>query len=164
MICHPQNHGQVYEEKGALPTEDWHLPSTSTKIKSRPLQLLTFNFPERSSGWKSGMRLCALGKKTVRTGLQIDLFKKRLYESQILHLLITRETLTSLTVKSALAIKEKFTIESPNRVATVQTSWEITRWCYGCTFKLDLVLLNTWDFGVMSSLDATILKTMYAGH
>ena len=73
------------------------------------------------------MRLCALGKKTVRTGLQIDLFKKRLYESQILHLLITRETLTSLTVKSALAIKEKFTIESPNRVATVQTSWEITR-------------------------------------
>ena len=30
----PQNHGQVYEQKGALPTENWHLPSTSTKIKS----------------------------------------------------------------------------------------------------------------------------------
>ena len=106
--------------------------------------------------------LCS-GEKTGRTGLQIDLFKKRLYESQILHLLIPRETLTSLTVKSALAIKEKFTIKSPNRAATVQTSWEITRWCYGCTFRLDLVLLNTWDFWGMSSLDATILKTMYAG-
>ena len=161
---HPSESWSSLWAMGALPTENWHLPSTSTKIKSWPLPLLTFNFPERSSGWKSGMRLCALGKKTVRTGLQIDLFKKRLYESQILHLLITRETLTSLTVKSALAIKEKFTIKSPNRAATVQTSWEITRWCYGCTFRLDLVLLNAWDFWVVSSLDATILKTMCAGH
>ena len=53
------------------------------------------------------------------------------------------EKLTSLTVKSALAIKKKFTIKSQNRVAMVQTFWEITRWCYGCTFRLDLVLLNT---------------------
>ena len=87
--------------------------------------------------------LCALGK-TGRTGLQIDLFRRRFYESQFLHRLISRETLTSLTVKSALAIKEKFTIKSQNRVAMVQISWEITRWCYGCTFRLDLVLLNTW--------------------
>ena len=70
--------------------------------------------------------LCALGK-TGRTGLQIDLFRRRFYESQFLHLLISRETLTSLTVKSPLAIKEKFTIKSQNRVAMVQISWEITR-------------------------------------
>ena len=70
--------------------------------------------------------LCALGK-TGRTGLQIDLFRRRFYESQFLHRLISRETLTSLTVKSALAIKEKFTIKSQNRVAMVQISWEITR-------------------------------------
>ena len=70
--------------------------------------------------------LCALGK-TGRTGLQIDLFRRRFYESQFLHLLIPRETLTSLTVKSALAIKEKFTIKSQNIVAMVQTSWEINR-------------------------------------
>ena len=70
--------------------------------------------------------LCALGK-TGRTGLQIDLFRRRFYESQFLHLLIPRETLTSLTVKSALAIKEKFTIKSQNRVAMVQISWEVTR-------------------------------------
>ena len=54
-------------------------------------------------------------------------FRRRFYESQFLHLLIPRETLTSLTVKSALAIKKKFTIKSQNRVAMVQISWEITR-------------------------------------
>ena len=70
--------------------------------------------------------LCALGK-TGRTGLQIDLSRRRFYKFQFLHLLIPRETLMSLTVKSALAIKEKFTIKSPNRAATVQTSWGITR-------------------------------------
>ena len=70
--------------------------------------------------------LCALGK-TGRTGLQIDLFRRRFYESQFLHLLIPRETLTSLTVKSVLAIKEKFTIKSQNRIAVVQIFWEITR-------------------------------------
>ena len=33
----------------------------------------------------------------------------------------------SVTVKSVLAVKEKFTIKSQNRVAMVQISWEITR-------------------------------------
>ena len=59
----PQNHGKVYEQKGALSTQDWHLPSTSTKIKSWLLQLLTFNAPERSSGWKSRMRHSVLWEK-----------------------------------------------------------------------------------------------------
>ena len=58
---------------------------------------------------------------------QLNLSRRRFYESQFLRLLIPRETLTSLTVKSALAIKEKFTIKSQNRVALVQISWEITR-------------------------------------
>ena len=62
----------------------------------------------------------------------------------------------------ALAIKENFTIKSQNRVAMVQISWEITRWCYGCTFRLDLVLLNPWVFWVITGLDAPILKTMSA--
>ena len=67
--------------------------------------------------------LCALGK-TGRTGLQIV---RSFQEKILLHLLIPRKTLTSLMVTSALAIKEKFTIKSQNRVAMVQTSWEITR-------------------------------------
>ena len=71
--------------------------------------------------------LCALGK-TGRTGLQLlDLFRRRFYESQFLHLLIPRETLTSLMVTSALAIKENFETKSQNRVAMVQISREITR-------------------------------------
>ena len=52
---------------------------------------------------------------------------KDVHEIQFLHLLKPRETLMSLTVKSALAIKEKFTIKSQNRVAMVQTSWKITQ-------------------------------------
>ena len=67
--------------------------------------------------------LCALGK-TGRTGLQII---RSFQEKILLHLLIPRKTLTSLMVTSALAIKENFTIKSQNRVAMVQTSWEITR-------------------------------------
>ena len=63
MKCPPQSHGQVCEQKGALPTEDWHLPSTSTEIISWPLQLLTFNGPERSSGWRSRMRRSMLWEK-----------------------------------------------------------------------------------------------------
>ena len=99
--------------------------------------------------------LCALGK-TGRTGLQIArFFRRRFYVFQFLHLLILRETLTSLMVTSALAIEKHFTIKSQNRVAVVQTSWELTRWYYGYTFRLDLVLLNTWVFWVVSSLDAS---------
>ena len=45
-----------------------------------------------------------LAKQAFR---ELDLFK-RFYESQFLHRLIPRETLTSLMVPSALAIKEKF--------------------------------------------------------
>ena len=58
---------------------------------------------------------------------ELDLFKKRFYESQFLHLLIPRETLSSLMVTSTLATKENNTIKSQNRVAMVQTSKEITR-------------------------------------
>ena len=69
------------------------------------------------------MRHSVLYKKLTQQAFkQLNLFKKRFYESQFLHLLIPRETLTSLTVKSALAIKEKFTIKSQNRVAMVQPS------------------------------------------
>ena len=74
------------------------------------------------------MRHSVLWKKLAQQAFrQLDLFRKRFYESEFLHLLISRETLTSLTVKSPLAIKEKFTIKRQNRVAIVQISWEITR-------------------------------------
>ena len=43
-----------------------------------------------------------------------------------MYLLIPRQTLTSLTVTSALALKENITIKSQNRVDTVQTPKEMT--------------------------------------
>ena len=74
------------------------------------------------------MRHSVLWKKLAQQAFrQLDLFRKRFYEFQFLHLLIPKKTLTSLMVTSALAIKESFTIKSQNRVAMVQTSWEITR-------------------------------------
>ena len=57
-----------------------------------------------------------LAEKAFR---QLDLFRRRFYESQFLHLFIPRETLTSLTVKSALAI----------RVAMVPIS-QVMLWVY----------------------------------
>ena len=74
----PPNYGQIHDPEGAL-------PSTSTKIESRPLKLLTFNTPQRSSGWKLEMGHSALQKKnthtqtqTCRRGCQIvDTFGRR---------------------------------------------------------------------------------------
>ena len=157
MKCSPQNHGQIYEQKGVLPTEDWHLPSTSTKIKSWPLQVLTFNAPGKSSEWKSGMRHSVLWEKLAEQAFwQLDLFRRRFYEFQFLHLLIPSKTLTSLMVTSALAIKKNFTVKSQNRVTIVQTSREIIRWYYGYNFRLDFVLLNTWVFSVVSGLKVKV--------
>ena len=103
--------------EGTLPTRNWHLPPTSTKIKSWPLQLLTFNAPERSSGWKSGMRHFVLWEKLAEQAFrELDIFRRRFYESQLLHLLIRREKLTSLlTVTSTLAIKKIITIKSKKK-------------------------------------------------
>ena len=93
------------------------------------------------------------GKNWQKRPSDIRSFQEILW-SQFLHLLIPRKTLTSLMVTSALAIKKKFTIKSQNRVLS----------CYcGYDFILDIVLLNTWVFWVVSGLDATILKTMTAG-
>ena len=58
---------------------------------------------------------------------ELDIFRRRFYESQFLQLLIPREILTWLTVTSALAIEENITTKSQNCVVTVQTSKEITK-------------------------------------
>ena len=69
-----------------------------------------------------------LWEKLAEQGFRkLDLFRRRFYDSQFLHLLIPRETLTSLMETSALVNQENFTIKSQNRVAMVQISWEITR-------------------------------------
>ena len=138
----PSNHCQIYNHEGALPTGNWHLLSISIKIKSWLLQLLTFNTPWEEYSIEIRNR-------------PSDIFRRRFDESQFLHLLIPREAVTSLTVTSALAIKEDITIKSQNRVDTVQTYKEMTTWHYGYNFRLVLVLLRTWVFWTVSDLDVT---------
>ena len=46
----------------------------------------------------------------------LDIFRRKFYEPQFLHLLLPKETLTSITVTSALAIKENITIQSQNEI------------------------------------------------
>ena len=110
---------------------------------------------ERSSG---GDQEWGIGSGTTgRTDLQIVKILSRDFMSPdscsyLAHLLIPRETLTPLTVTFALAIKEKTTIKSQNRVAVVQTFKEITRWHNGYDFRQVLVLLKTWVFWAVSDL------------
>ena len=58
------------------------------------------------------MRHSVLYKKLTQQAFkQLNLFKKRFYESQFLHLLIPRKILMSLMVKSALAIKKSLQLK-----------------------------------------------------
>ena len=81
----PPNHGQIYDSEGNLPTRYWHLPSTSTKIKSWPLQLLTFNI-----SWKEfwveirNEALCALEQLTEQTFKYLKYFQEEILWAQTL--------------------------------------------------------------------------------
>ena len=58
------------------------------------------------------MRHSVLWEKLAEQAFrQLDLFRKRFYEFQFLHLLIPKKTLTSLMVTSALAIKKNLTVK-----------------------------------------------------
>ena len=69
------------------------------------------------------MRHSVLWEKLVEQACRsLYTFRRRLYEPKFFHLLISRKALKSLTVTSALAIKERSAIESQNGVAVIQTS------------------------------------------
>ena len=58
------------------------------------------------------MRHSVLWEKLAEQAFrQLDLFQRRFYESQFLHLLIPRETLMPLMVKSALAIRKSLQLK-----------------------------------------------------
>ena len=56
------------------------------------------------------------GKLAEQVFKTLDIFRRNFYESQFLHLLLPKEKLTSITVTSALAIKENITIKSQNEI------------------------------------------------
>ena len=68
----------------APPSMGFSRQETSTKIKSWLLQLPTFNTPERSSGWKSGMRHSVLWGKTRRIVLQIVRYFQKILWAEFL--------------------------------------------------------------------------------
>ena len=84
-------HGITPDESG-WKTVARHLQKQSHQL----LQTVTFNTSGRSSGWRSEMRHSVLWGKTRRTDLQIYIFRRRFYESNFLHLLISRKPLNSL--------------------------------------------------------------------
>ena len=68
------------------------------------LQLLIFNTPERSSGWRAEMRNSVLEGKTGRTGLQIVRYSQEpILWAQFLYLLISRKALHGDICSSWLA-------------------------------------------------------------
>ena len=87
----------------AVPTTDWHLPSTSTKMKIMSCwSCWPSTPPEKSSGWRAEMRHSVLRGKAGRTALQIvRYFQEMILWAQFLHLFVSRKALKSLTVTSA---------------------------------------------------------------
>ena len=89
------------------------------------------------------MRHSVLYKKLTQQAFkQLNLFKKRFYESQFLHLLIPRKILMSLMVKSALAIKKKITAKKSKQSGyglDILENNQVTLWC---NFRLDIMLLT----------------------
>ena len=83
-----------------LPTKNCHFPSCSSRM--RALATAVTDLPHTPRGVQGGDEeweaFCALG---IRTGLQINIFKRRFYEPNFLHLLISRKALKSLTETSA---------------------------------------------------------------
>lgn len=79
--CLP-NHGQIYDHDRTLPTKTYHLPSGTARRK--PLSLLPCSSPWRGSGWKSGVRHCAL-RKTGRSGIHlVRYFQEKVLQAQFL--------------------------------------------------------------------------------
>ena len=89
------------------------------------------------------MRHSVLWEKLAEQSFrQLDPFKRRFHEFQFLHLLIPRETQTSLIVTSALASKENFTVKKSKQSGyglDILENNQVTLWC---NFRLDIVLLT----------------------
>ena len=99
---------------------NWHLRYASSRTRSTANAAtdLQHTLTGVQGGNQNRDTLCT--GKNSRTGLQIDTFRRRFYAPQFLHLLISRKALKSLTVSTALAIKDRNVTESQNGIAVVQ--------------------------------------------
>ena len=73
---YPQSQDQIYKYERALPAENCHLLSTSTRIKAWATEVADLEHPLKGvSGWRLGMRHSVLGDKTGKTGSQIEILR-----------------------------------------------------------------------------------------
>ena len=85
-----------------LPIKPCHLPSASSRMESLATASSDRQHPLRGAqGGDQEWGTQGSGKKTGITGLQIDLFRRRFYEPNFLHLLTSRKALKSLMETSA---------------------------------------------------------------
>ena len=72
MDCLP-NRGWISDHTGALPTGNWHLPSTCRRIKSGSPAAADFQHcPERSLGWSGMKHSVHWGKLTEQAVRELD--------------------------------------------------------------------------------------------
>ena len=123
-----------------LPAKECCSPSGSTTTESlattvTDLQVTLIGFQDWDQEWNT---LCS--GKTGRTGIQIDLFRRKCYEINVLHLPILRKALESLTEKAmaphsnTLAWKIPWT-EEPGRLQSmgsrrVRHDWATSLWLF----------------------------------
>ena len=84
-----------------MPTTNWHLPSTSTRIKSWAAAAADRQHARKE--FRVEIRNEALGAlgKTGKTGLQIVRYFQKILWAQFLHLLISRKALKYFMVTFA---------------------------------------------------------------
>ena len=77
----------------SLSTANWHLPSTSTRIKSCAAAATDLQYPWKEFRVDSRNEVLCAWEKIGRTGLQIHIFRRSWFWVQFLYLLISRKTL-----------------------------------------------------------------------
>ena len=73
---YPQSQDQIYKYERALPAENCHLLSTSTRIKAWATAVADLEHPLKGvSGCRLGRRHSVLTGKTGKTGSQIEILR-----------------------------------------------------------------------------------------
>lgn len=128
-----------------------HLPSASTRVTSQATSAADVQHTLKGV-WRSGTRHSVLWEKLEEQAFRKwAMFKRGFYEPKFLHILISREALKSLTVTSALAIKDSNAFERQNGVTTVQTFKVKVE----CDFRQASKLPRTCIFWAVWDLDTT---------
>ena len=90
LKCH---HYLILRMAFSLSTTNWHLPSTSTRIKSCAAAATDLQYPWKEFKVESRNEALCAWEKIGRTGLQIHIFRRSWFWVQFLYFLISRKAL-----------------------------------------------------------------------